>query len=290
MLRATVRSCGLPHVVVVGNQKGGSGKTTIAMHVALALLRAGQRVATIDLDRTQNTLTHYIANRRAWARRTGRDLELPDHFAPARLEGEFAGQTGASEYDSFERTICRVQHDHDFVVIDMPPRDGALIRLVHAMTDTLVTPINDSFVDLDALAAVDPVTFAVTDVGRYAELVREARRGRRSLDGTLTDWVVVRNRLPLLGPCMQPALTDSLGELALRIGFRVAEGFADRAIYREFFPRGLTALDDAHDVAPFADPDSTRTVMQQEVEALVHALQLPIGQSRTASCPVVAIW
>lgn len=290
MLRATVRSYGLPHVVVVGNQKGGSGKTTIAMHVALALLRAGERVATIDLDRTQNTLTHYIANRRAWARRTGRDLELPDHFAPARLEAEFAGQTGACEYDTFERTICRLHHDHDFVVIDTPPHDSPLIRLVHAMSDTLVTPINDSFVDFDALAAVDPVTFAVTDVGCYAELVREARRGRRSLDGTLTDWVVVRNRLPLLGPPMQSALTESLGELGLRIGFRVAAGFADRAIYRELFPRGLTALDDARDVAPFADPDSTRTVIRQEVETLVCALQLPVGQSPTAPRPAVAIW
>ena len=148
------------------------------------------------------------------------------------------------------------------------------------MSDTLVTPINDSFVDLGPLAAVDPVTFAVTDVGHYAELVREARRRRRFLDGALTDWVVIRNRLSLLGSCMQPVLMDSLNELALRVGFRVGKGFADRAIYRELFPRGLTALDDPGDVTPFADLDSTGAVVRQEVEALLDTLCLPVDHRR----------
>jgi len=69
------------HVIVLGNEKGGSGKSTTAMHITVALLKAGQRVATIDLDGRQKTFTHYIENRRENARRTGLDLQIPNHFA-----------------------------------------------------------------------------------------------------------------------------------------------------------------------------------------------------------------
>src|SRR5438874_12272201 len=68
------------HVIVLGNEKGGSGKSTTALHVAVALLQAGQRVATIDLDCRQQSFTRYITNRSAWARRTGLKLELPTHY------------------------------------------------------------------------------------------------------------------------------------------------------------------------------------------------------------------
>src|SRR6202041_2965949 len=68
------------HMVVLGNEKGGSGKSTTALHVAVALMKAGQRVATIDLDCRQRGFTHYINSRRAWARRTGLHLELPAHY------------------------------------------------------------------------------------------------------------------------------------------------------------------------------------------------------------------
>jgi chromosome partitioning protein len=61
-------------VIVVGNEKGGSGKSTVAMHIAIALSKSGQRVATIDLDTRQKSFTHYIDNRRAWARQL--DLKL----------------------------------------------------------------------------------------------------------------------------------------------------------------------------------------------------------------------
>ena len=64
------------HVVVLGNEKGGSGKSTTALHIAVALMKAGQRVATIDLDCRQQSFTRYIGKRSAWARRTGLDLEI----------------------------------------------------------------------------------------------------------------------------------------------------------------------------------------------------------------------
>src|SRR5712671_1122186 len=192
MLNAVVKSRGLPHVIVVGNEKGGSGKTTIAINIAVALMKSGQRLATIDLDSRQRTLTHYMENRRAWARRCHVDLELPTHLAIARAESARVDDNEATEFADFDQAIAAIEHRHDFVVIDTPPHDSYLMRLAHSITDTLITPLNDSFLDLDVLAKVDPVTFAVTGISHYAELVREMRRHRRSVDGDPTDWVVVR--------------------------------------------------------------------------------------------------
>src|SRR5437588_10278368 len=121
-----------PHVVVAGNEKGGSGKTTVAMHIVVALMKAGQRVATIDLDSRQKSLTHYIANRGAWAKRTHAMLELPVHFSVARAEGTKVGENEATEFADFDEVITAVQHCH-FVVIDTPPHDSYLMRLAHSI-------------------------------------------------------------------------------------------------------------------------------------------------------------
>src|SRR5882757_5089630 len=244
-----------PHVLVVGNEKGGSGKTTIAMHLAVALLKTGQRVATIDLDGRQRTLTHYLESRRGWARRSGVELELPTNFCIARVEGAKVEENEAAEFSDFQRAIAAAQDRHDFVVIDTPPHDSYLMRLAHSITDTLVTPLNDSFLDLDVLATLDPVTLTVTGVSHYGELVRETRRHRRPVDGALIDWVVVRNRL---SPSTAPVLCGYLQELALNAGFRVAAGFHERPIYRDLFPRGLTALDELCETMPGIDGEASR--------------------------------
>src|SRR3984893_4240467 len=236
MLNATVKSRGLPHVIVVGNEKGGSGKTTIAMHIAVALMKSGQRLATIDLDSRQHTLTHYIENRRAWARRCHVDLELPTHLTIAHSEGARVDKNEAAEFADFGKAVAAIEHRHDFVVIDTPPHDGYLMRLAHSVTDTLVTPLNDSFVDLDVLASVDPVGFAGTGIIHYAEMVREARRQRRSVDGVSSDWVLVRNRLSILGSRNKRLVGEGLTELSARLGFRFVDGFAERMAYRELFP------------------------------------------------------
>ncbi len=192
-------------MIVVGNEKGGSGKTTVAMHIAIALMKAGQRVATIDLDSRQKSLTHYLENRRAWAERTHIDLELAVHFSVARVEGAKFHENEAAEFADFDKVITAVQHCH-FLVIDTPPHDSYLMRLAHSIADTLVSPLNDSFLDLDVLAMVDPVTFAVTEVSHYAEIVREARRrGPRSL--RLTSSSSTRWRAISLG-CRRPRRTS----------------------------------------------------------------------------------
>jgi chromosome partitioning protein len=275
---------------VVGNEKGGSGKTTIALHIVVALMKAGQRVATIDLDSRQKTLTHYVERRRGWARRNHVDLELPTHSCIARAESAGVDENEAAEYADFDRAVAAVQDHHDFVVIDTPPHDSYLMRLAHSITDTLVTPLNDSFLDLDVLAAVDPVTLAVTGISHYGELVREMRRHRRSLDGTLIDWVVVRNRVSLLGAHFRPALCEALDELASRLGFRVALGLHERQIYRNLFPRGLTALDELHEAMPGIGSGESYLTARREVQALLEILKLPIDDRGRRRAALRAEW
>src|ERR1700734_2133825 len=139
--------------------------------------------------------------------------------------------------------VSAVERTFDFIVIDTPGSDSYLMRLAHSMADTLVTPINDSFLDFDVLGTVDPATYSVTGESHYAEMVRDTRRKRRQLDGVSSDWIVVRNRLSMLGSRNKQLVADSLNDLSLRLGFRAIDGFAERAVYREFFPRGLPAPD-----------------------------------------------
>ena len=149
------------HVVVLGNEKGGSGKSTTALHIAVALLKAGQRVATIDLDSRQKSFTHYIENRRAWAERARIKLDLPTHYCVARAESGSVEANEAQEFTTFSKAVSAIEHSHDVVVIDTPGSDTYLMRLAHSMADTLVTPLNDSFVDFDVFATLDPTNFAV---------------------------------------------------------------------------------------------------------------------------------
>lgn len=274
------------HVIVLGNEKGGSGKSTSALHIAVALMKAGQRVATIDLDSRQKSFTHYVENRRNWARRAGIKLELPVHFCVARGAGHSLEENEAVEFSGFADAVTKVEQNHDFVVIDTPGTDSYMMRLAHSMADTLITPLNDSFVDFDVLGSVDPTNFTVTGESHYAEMVREARRQRRLIDGRLTDWIVVRNRLSMLGSRNKKLVGDGLQELALRLGFRFTDGFSERVIYREFFPRGLTALDNLDEETLGTRPSLAHVTAQQEVMELLTALKLPIderGKRRAAA-------
>src|SRR5216684_2146959 len=244
LMQTSQGQSGSAHVVVLGNEKGGSGKSTTALHIAVALLKAGQRVASIDLDCRQQSFTRYINNRRVWARRTGLDLQLPVHCCIKLGETMQIADNESSEFQQFMDAVSAVERTFDFVVIDTPGSDSYLMRLAHSMADTLITPLNDSFVDFDVLGMIDQTTFEVAGVSHYAEMVREARRQRRLVDGGMTDWVVVRNRLSTLGSRNRRLVGEGVDALAKQLGFRTVDGFAERVVYREFFPRGLTALDD----------------------------------------------
>ena len=255
-------------VIVVANEKGGSGKSTVAMHVAIALIKRGQRVATIDLDSRQRTFTRYVENRRTWAERVGRELELPRHFW---LDDAAPDDDTAKALSEILDTLGQTT---DTVVIDTPGHDGTLMRLAHSMADTLVTPLNDSFVDLDVLGQLDPDTFAITGVSHYARTVEEARARRQMSGRAPTDWIVLRNRLSMTPSHNKRLVNVGLIELARRLGFRCAEGLAERVVFREFFLRGLTAFDDLDEVTLGKRPTMSHVTARQEVEALLQAMNL----------------
>jgi chromosome partitioning protein len=278
------------HVIVLGNEKGGCGKSTTAMHVAVALLQAGQRVATIDLDSRQKSFTHYIENRTDWARRSGAKLDVPTHFCVVRGLGVRVDEVEGQEFAAFAEAVSAVENSHDFVVIDTPGSDSYLMRLAHSMADTLITPLNDSFVDFDVLGEVDPATFETIGVSHYAEMVREARRQRRLVDGGMTDWVVVRNRLSTMGSRNKRLVGEGVQELARQLGFRHIDGFAERVIYREFFPRGLTALDDFSEDTLGQRPTSVHETARDEVMTLIDALRLPVDERGKRRAAARAQW
>ncbi|MFZ1962210.1 MAG: division plane positioning ATPase MipZ, partial [Roseiarcus sp.] len=186
------------HVVVVGNEKGGAGKSTVSIHLAVALLKAGYKVACIDLDTRQQTMTRFFENRRSWSANSRWPIELPRHCAMGRGESSNVRANETHEFAMFAEAIGAVEHDYEFVVIDTPAADSYLMRLAHSLADTLVSPLNDSYVDIDVLSRVRHDRAQRGAVAHYAALVMEARRKRRLVDNGVIDWVMVRNRIASL--------------------------------------------------------------------------------------------
>jgi chromosome partitioning protein len=262
------------HIVVVGNEKGGSGKSTTAMHLVVALLRIGHKVAVVDLDARQRTLARYVENRIQFAERKDVPLPMPtvEVVAPAALDTVTDAQ--ADELERLESTLQSLAQDHPYIVIDSPGSDTHLSRQAHARADTLITPLNDSFVDFDLLGQIDPDTYEVRRPSLYAELVWESRKRRMLTERSSMDWVVLRNRMSSLDARNKRRVADALEALAPRIGFRLALGFGERVIYRELFPLGLTLLDLA-DERCGVPLTMSHVAARQEVRDLVRTLKLP---------------
>lgn len=266
------------YVIVCGNEKGGSGKTTTIMHLTVALLNAGYRVATLDLDTRQQSFSRYIDNRRLFSKRSGHALSLPDHHTIKRDYSDYVSDQENNELNSFLNVITQVQTKNDFILIDTPGHDGYLMRMAHSMADTLITPMNDSYVDFDVLGQIDPDTGKVDHLSHYARTVREARRQRRLADGGLLDWIVVRNRLTQINSRNKEAMYSSLNNLSMQLGCRLAEGISERVIFRELFPKGLTALDDLEAILPNKRGNTAHLSARQEVRSLIGTLKLPIDE------------
>jgi len=266
------------YVIVCGNEKGGSGKTTTAMHMAVALMNAGYRVATLDLDSRQQSFTRYLDNRLNWSKRHSLSLSLPDHYLITQENSDTLSERNHRELGKFSTVICDIEASHDFIIIDTPGYDGYLMRLSHSMADTLVTPMNDSYVDFDVLGNVDPESGEIQRLSHYAQTVREARRQRRRADNGLLDWVVVRNRLTQLHSKNKERMLKSLKDLSMQLGCRLAEGISERVIFRELFPMGLTALDELDKETFGVRSGASYMTARQEVRALIASLRLPIDE------------
>jgi chromosome partitioning protein len=243
------------------------------VHVAVALAYQGAKVAAIDLDPRQRTLFRYFENRAETEQRRGVNL-------PGATFGVFSG----TEVEALEAHVAEIGHGADFVVFDTPGRDDPLARHAATQADTLVTPMNDSFVDFDLIGQVDAETFKVRRLSFYAELIWEARKSRAMKQlreaRREMDWVVVRNRVQHIDARNQRRIDQALTELSKRVGFRIAPGLTERVIYRELFPSGLTLLDKGQ----LGELGTSHLVARQELRALVANLRLPVpGRSASAN-------
>ena len=245
---------GAPHIIVFANEKGGTGKSTTAVHTAVALAASGRRVAALDLDTRQRTLGRYLDNRIAYAQRAGLELPLPvyETFDPAM----------GIEVDV---QIDRLGEDADILVVDTPGRDDPHARAAMLRADTLVTPINDSFVDLDLIGEVDAETYKIRRPSFYAELVWRSRTQRAKTHNASVDWVVLRNRMQHIEARNMRRVGLALEELSRRVGFRIIPGLGERVIYRELFPKGLTLLD----LAQIGEVGLSHIAARQELREMI---------------------
>lgn len=261
-----------PHVIVVGNEKGGAGKTTVSMHIVAALQAAGKSVGTIDLDLRQRSLTRYMDNRQIWVGR--RNMMPGEHIAPDAGTSNSLEARQKEEGEAFVTALGGLRARHDFVLIDCPGNDSYLSRLAHASADTLITPMNESFVDLDLLAHINPETLAVEAPSIYAEMVWSCRQARARANGTPIDWVIMRNRTSHIHAKNRKRLETALEELSGRLSFRQVDGLSERVVFREMFPAGLTLLDLTDEEAG-ASLTMSHVAARAEVAALLKALKLP---------------
>ena len=254
----------MAHIIVVGNEKGGSGKSTTSMHVATALTRMGHRVAALDLDIRQRSFGRYLENRAYFIGKENLDL-------PSPTLGTIAS-TSPNDTDPLSDAMTALEDDHDFILIDCPGSHTRLAQMAHMLADTLITPLNDSFIDFDLLARMSPEG-KVLGPSIYAEMVWGARQGRQAAGAGPIDWIVLRNRLGTQAMHNKRKVGTALGQLSKRIGFRVAPGFAERVIFRELFPRGLTLLD-LKDVGT-EQLSMSNIAARQELRELMTTLNLP---------------
>ncbi len=249
-----------PHIIVFANEKGGTGKSTCAVHVAVALARMGAKVSGIDLDHRQRSFHRYLENRTETAARRGITLPTPrfDVF-------------GGGSVEKLQEKVVALADGADFLIVDTPGRDDRLARYMVTLAHSLVTPINDSFVDFDLIGQVDGESFKVKRPSFYAEAIWEARKTRAAVDGGTIDWVVLRNRLQNQDARNMRRVSSALDDLAKRIGFRTAPGLSERVIFRELFPSGLTLLDRGH----LGELGTSHLAARQELREMMAALALP---------------
>ena len=263
----------MAHIIVVGNEKGGAGKSTVSMHIATGLSRLGKKVGVLDLDLRQRSLLRYVENRRDFMERSGIDLPSPIYHELPEIDPATLAE-GENLFD--RRMVAAVEAiapDCDFILIDCPGSHTRLSQMAHSLADTLVTPLNDSFVDFDMLAKIDAKGEKIISPSIYSEMVWNARQWRAQTGQKPIDWIVVRNRVGTQKMLNKDKMARAVSMLSKRIGFRVAPGFSERVIFRELFPRGLTLLD-LRDIG-VKQLNISNIAARQEMRDLLKALQLP---------------
>jgi len=262
------------HLIVVGNEKGGAGKSTVTMHLAMALMKMGATVGALDLDVHQRTFSRYLDNRRRWSAHNNVHLGLPEQLHIDASGERDLNQAEADERARFTAAVAELKSRCQFVLVDAPGNDTFLSRLAHEAADTLITPLNDSFVDLDLLGEINPETMEVVRPSYYSEFVWECRIQKVMREKRQTDWVLMRNRMSPLDARNKHRVGEALKSLSQRIGFRIAPGLSERVIFRELFPMGMTLLDVA-DEANNVGLTMSHVAARQELRDMLIVLKLP---------------
>lgn len=259
-----------PYIVVLGNEKGGTGKSTIAMHLIVSLLKKGAKVASIDTDARQGTLTRYITNRMKM--REQYDIVMPEHCAVFKSDNKNVEEAKKEDENNLSDKVESFK-SFDYIVIDTPGNDTFLSRMAHSLADTIITPLNDSFIDLDMLVKVENGPLESLKPSTYAEMVWDQKKEKARRSGGSVDWIVLRNRLSPLFSKNKEEMRKILESLSKRIGFRLLSGFCERVIFRELFINGTTLLD-------LQDTDFSMTLShvaaRQEMNELIAALEIPV--------------
>jgi chromosome partitioning protein len=272
------------HIIVFGNEKGGSGKSTAAIHVAIGLLRLGYKVGTLDLDARQGTFTGMMKNRWNFVTKTGIDLPDPLHMMIDKSVAESVAEQVNEERNFMTMAMEELSSSCDFVVIDTPGTHSHLSCLAHEHADTLITPVNDSMIDLSVLADIDPDSLEIKKPSIYTEMVHEARikkhqrvheTGDQAKQASI-NWIVMRNRRSHVATKHKEQIDQALQNLAREFDFTYLQGFGERTIYRELYMRGLTLLDvqDAGKEAGLSSKGLTMSHIsaRQEVRNLIAAI------------------
>jgi chromosome partitioning protein len=252
------------------------------MHLVVGLLRDGYKVGAIDLDARQGTLSGYLASRVAFGDRHGVTLPLPEAISVFRSERDSRAEAEAEERDTFGAAFNTLTQSCEIIVVDCPGADTHLSRLGHAAADTLITPINDSFVDFAMLAKVDPDNHAVINPSIYSEMVWEARKRRFARDRGRIDWVVMRNRMGSTEMRNKRDVGTTLETLAKRIGFRTVKGFGERVIFRELYLQGLTLMD-VREAGLAIQMGMSHIAARAEVRSLLAAIKKPPPRAMAAT-------
>jgi chromosome partitioning protein len=269
-----------PYIIVLGNEKGGTGKSTAAMHIITSLLRQGYKVGSIDVDARQGTLSRYVENRRLRSQANPDEhLPLPEHYPVFRSEKSVVEEAQVEDEENLKAALEKLK-ESDYIVIDTPGSDMYLSRLAHSYADTLITPLNDSFIDLDMLARLNPETLEIIRPSTYSEMVWEQKKQRAIRgDRRAIDWIVLRNRLTAVNSRNKEEMRKALESLSKRIGFRLVAGFGERVIFRELFLNGITLLDLRESRVAMS---LSHVAARQELNQLLEMIQIPKQKKKVA--------
>jgi chromosome partitioning protein len=225
-------------IVVLGNIKGGTGKSTLAMHLTVSLLYRGLSVSTVDLDGRQGSFSRYLENRKRYIQEHDRDIPTSDHLRLSPVLHESADPLKEQLNEFIENSKT------DVVLIDTPGNDSLLSGYAHSLADVLITPLNDSFIDLDVLVNVKAsVPDHQLPLSVYAAMIWQQRMQKAALKKGSIEWLIVRNRMHSIASRNRLQMDKILLALSKRIGFHLAGSIGERIIFRELFDLGLTVLD-----------------------------------------------